>query len=223
MTWHKTGWIGALVVAAALGWLYLTSDAQPPDLDGPATHSIYVVEHGWHAGIALDRADVSADEWAVVRDFPGTRVLEVGWGDADFYQAADPGTGTLLKAGFWPSGSVLHVAAFQRPVTEVFSRREIVRIRVTEEGFDRLLRFIRQSHARDSTGQRIPLGPGLYGTSQFYAARGRYHALNNCNTWTTRALRQAGCDAPWLRTLTVDGVLRHARSCGTVVQAPADE
>lgn len=215
-------WIGCCVLfAAAFGWACSSSDAPDSPPAGPV-RTVHIVEHGWHAGIALSRADLSVDDWAVVRDFPGMHILEVGWGDANYYQAADPGTGTLLKAGLWPTSSVMHVAAFQRSVTEVFPRREIIRLRVPPDDWDQLLAFIRESHARDSTEQRIPLGPGLYGTSQFYAATDRYHVFNNCNTWTTHALEAAGCSAGWLRTLTVRGVLRQARGCGTVIQQGAE-
>lgn len=211
-------WIGCCVLlAASFGWACSSSDTSDTPPAGPV-RTVHVVEHGWHAGIALSRDDLSPDDWAVIRDFPGTQTLEVGWGDADYYQAADPGTGTLLKAGLWPTSSVMHVAAFRRSVTEVFPRREIIRLRVQPDDWKELLTFIRDSHAHDSTGQPIPLGSGLYGQSQFYKAADRYHVFNNCNTWMMRALEAAGCPAGWLRTLTVRGVLDHARDCGTVVQ-----
>ncbi len=222
MTGRHARGIGLLLVAAVVGWMILPPDAPSPAPAGPDAHTVYVVEHGWHAGLALARDDVSASDWAAVRDIPEAHTVEVGWGDAAFYQAADPGAGTLLKAGLWPTESVMHVAAFRRPVTAVFPHREIIRIEVARPRFERLLRFIRQSHHRDATGRIVPLGPGLYGDSQFYAATGRYHALHNCNTWMMRALERAGCATPWLRTLTVGGVLQQARACGTIIQSATE-
>lgn len=194
------------------------SDVPAPPVSSDGARAVYVVEHGWHAGIAVRRRDLSTEQWAVLLDFPDARYLEVGWGDADYYQAADPGVGTLLKAGLWPTSSVLHVAAFDRPLVDVFPRREIIRIAASPDGLSALMQFIGDSHARDSTGHPVPLGPGLYGRSRFYKAAARYHVFNNCNTWTARALQRVGCSMAPARTFTVRSLLAQVRDCGTVIQ-----
>lgn len=193
-------------------------DAPDPDA-ADTTHVIHLVEHGWHAGIVIHRADIPPDGWGVLEDFPDARYFEVGWGDADYYQAADPGVGTTLKAGLWPTESVLHVAAFRDPPAEAFPHRTVIRIPVSADGLEALLAFIRNEHARNDAGAVLPLGPGLYGQgSRFYAARTRYHALNNCNTWAARALQEAGCAMAPARAPIVRLLLDQARDCGAVIQ-----
>jgi uncharacterized protein (TIGR02117 family) len=184
-------------------------------------HTVYLVEHGWHAGIAIRRNTIPPSAWAVQDDFPDADYLEVGWGDAAYYPAPDPGVGTLLKAGLLPTKSVLHVAAFDRHPATAFAGRTVIRIPVSAAGLDALLAFIRDEHARYDEGALIPLGPGLYGNSRFYAGTTHYHVFNNCNTWVARALRTAGCAMAPARALTVRALLAQARDCGTeAAQAP---
>jgi uncharacterized protein (TIGR02117 family) len=216
----RTLWITSLVLAmmaVSAGCRSANDIPRPGAAD--STRTVFLVEHGWHAGIMFRRADVAPGAWRVLEDFPDARYVEVGWGDADYYQAANPGAGTLLKAGLWPTSSVLHVATFRRPPTEVFRGRTIIRIPVSEAGFDALLSFIRNEHARGPDGQPVTLGPGWYGESRFYKATTRYHALNNCNTWAARALRVVGCSMAPARALTVRSLLAQARDCGAEAQA----
>jgi uncharacterized protein (TIGR02117 family) len=215
--WRFFWLIGLLLTAVAFcAGCRSASDVPRPGV-ADSSRAIYLVEHGWHAGIMMHRADIPPDTWAVLQDFPDAQYFEVGWGDAAYYQAADPGVGKLLKAGLWPTSSVLHVATFQRGPIEVFGTRTVIRIPVTESGLDALLAFIHREHARNG-GTLIPLGPGLYGESQFYKATTRYHALNNCNTWAARALRTVGCSMAPARAITVRALLAQARECGTVVR-----
>ena len=109
----------------------------PPEPGEPAT-SIYLVSHGWHAGIVVRRADIPPGIWPQHRDIPDSEYLEVGWGDKDYYMTPQPGLWITLKAGLLPSASVLHVVGFDGPVTRYFSRSEVIRIDLSRAGFERL-------------------------------------------------------------------------------------
>ena len=157
--------------------------------------------------------------WPEQDDFPEATFLEVGWGDRDYYQDPDPGVGKLLKAGLWPTKSVLHVVGFSRRVTAYFPRSEIIRIDVPEAGVDSLAAYIHDAYARDDEGRPFALGPGLYGESRFYAGRQRYHVFKNCNTWAARALRAAGVRVRPAEILTADDLLAQARPFGETIQS----
>jgi uncharacterized protein (TIGR02117 family) len=177
---------------------------------GPA---IYVVDHGLHTGLVVRRADVPADLWSERQDLADAEYLEIGWGDREFYQAPKATLGLALKALFWPTSSVIHVVAFDQPPDIMFLGREIVRIRVSAPEMAELSRFVADTYARDTLGRVIPLGPGLYGASRFYLARGQYSLLNTCNHWTARALRAAGCSTtPWY-AFTAGHVMEEAWKC----------
>ncbi len=179
---------------------------------------VYVVSHGWHAGLVIRRTDATAVQWPEQDDFPDATFLEVGWGDRDFYQDPDPSLGDRLKGAFWPTPSVLHIVGFRREVTAYFPASEIIRIDLPEANVDSLAAYIHRAYARDEAGRPIPLGPGLYGQSRFYEGRERYHLRKNCNTWAARALRAAGVPLRPAEVLTAGDLLKQVRRFGKVIQ-----
>lgn len=183
----------ALVACGLLASGCVTPPAAPPAGDA-ADGTIYIVSHGWHAGIAIRRADIPPHLWPEQRDFPDAEYLEVGWGDRDYYQAREPGLGTTLKAALWPTRSVLHVVGVRGALAANFPHSEIVRLPASRAALVQLVEFIDAAHDRPDEAPLASLGPGLYGDSRYYPARGRFHLLNNCNRWTARALRAAGYD-----------------------------
>ena len=193
-------------------------DLFPPDKNTPVK-SIYLVRHGWHAGIVVKRTDIPAGVWSEHNDFPDADYLEVGWGDKDYYMTPDAHVGIAIKAGVLPTASVLHVVGFSAPVTSYFPYSEIVRIDLSAQGFERLCRYIQASYAKDDAGASQVLGTGLYGHSRFYLSRETYHAFKTCNVWTARALREAGCPLTPSTTLTVDGLMSQVAELGTLLQS----
>lgn len=175
---------------------------------------IYLVSHGWHAGIVIEREAIPAGLLPEQADFPAARYLEIGWGDRDYYTRPDPHAGILLKAGLWPTASVLHVVGFSEPVRKTFPHSEVIRIDLGRRGFESLCRHLDQRFARDN-GAAVPLQPGLYGDSHFYLSRDSYHLFNTCNVWTARALRAAGCRVTPAFNITVDSLLDSVEAaCG---------
>jgi uncharacterized protein (TIGR02117 family) len=190
---------------------------------GPAVSgkTIYLVGHGWHAGIVIRRDDIPAAVWPEKGDFANTEYLEVGWGDSDYYQTPDPDWGIALKAALLPTPSVLHMVGFSGPVTAYFPASEIIEITLSRTGFEQLCQYIAASYFKDQAGKSLFLGPGLYGNSRFYRSHESYHLFNNCNAWTARALRNAGYPINPASIMTVDGLMSRARTFGTVIQTKA--
>jgi uncharacterized protein (TIGR02117 family) len=206
-----------------ISMVLVTCASPPKDLCPPPANtpfkSIWLASHGWHAGIVIQRTDIPADLWPENNDFPDAQFLEVGWGDKDYYMTPDPHIGIMLKAGLLPTASVLHIVGFTGSVSRYFPSSEIIRIDLTYEGFERLVTYIKNSHARDEAGMSRPLGPGLYGNSQFYLSRENYHAFNTCNVWTARALRDAGCPVTPAATLMVEDLMSTVATFGVLIQA----
>ena len=180
--------------------------------------SIYLVSHGWHAGIVLQRRTLSDRIKVLQRDFAGADYLEVGWGDSDFYQTPDPHFGLILKAGLFPTKSVLHLVGFDGDVVSYFPYSEIIEIKITPEQLDRLGRHIAASFAADGEGKTLSLGRGLYGNSQFYRSRESYHLFNTCNVWTARALRKIGLATHPASAIMVEDLMAQLRELGRVIQ-----
>jgi uncharacterized protein (TIGR02117 family) len=183
-----------------------------------STSAVYLVRHGWHAGIAVRRADLPDGAWPVLQDFPDARYLEVGWGEARYYPGETRGVWGAMRAGAWPTGSVLHVVPVRDAVRATFGERTIIRIPVGPAELDALARYVAQSFALDDAGAPIAAAEGYYPGSRFYRSSLRYHVFNNCNHWAAGALEAAGCDTAPRWALTVGRVIDQAETCGTLLQ-----
>lgn len=195
----------------------------PPAPDEP-TKTIYLASHGWHAGIVVKRADIPPAIWPQHNnDFPDAEYLEVGWGDKDYYMTPSPHMGITLKAGIIPTESVLHIVGFSGPVTRYFPYSEVIRLDLSEAGFQQLCLYIENSFDMDEAGVSRSLGPSLYGSGHFYQSHESYHAFNTCNVWTAKALHEAGCPITPAANLTVKTLMANVAKFGTVIQnAPSD-
>lgn len=178
---------------------------------GQPTTPIYVIGQGWHAGIAIRRADIPPGLLPESADFPNADYLEVGWGDWDYYQADDPGLWLLLKAAFWPTPSVLHVVGVQGSISDRFSGFEIVRLDVAHTDVADLAAFIHRSFARGDAAKTPALRRGQGLNSFFYPATGTFHLFNNCNTWAATALEAANYSMGWPLPFSVEQLIARVR------------
>ena len=221
-------WARRIFLLVLVGWGFLLAvrchlprQATAPSPD--STSTIYLVQHGWHAGIAVRRPNLSADAWPILDDFPEARYLEVGWGEARYYPGEIRGVWGAIRAGLWPNRSVLHVVPVADSVTGTFSQNTIVRIPVSRSELDALTRYVAASFAAPSDGTTLFATDGFYPGSRFYRSSLTYHVFNNCNHWAAGALEAAGCDTAPRWTLTVGRVVKQARACGTLIQRrPSD-
>lgn len=172
---------------------------------------VQVVNHGWHTGLVLRANDVPDAAWPLKSRFPGAAWFEVGWGDRDFYRAADPGAWLALKAAVWPKPGVLHVVALDTAPGQSFAGAEMVELVLSPAGLAQLVGHLRNSLERDAAGDAIDLGPGLYGRSRFFASPERFHLFNTCNVWVAKALQAAGVAVVPAQAITADGLMAQLR------------
>jgi uncharacterized protein (TIGR02117 family) len=187
----------------------------PPAPGAPATE-VFIVSHGYHAGIAVPRAALAEQASRrglnalgyVATRFADFDWLEIGWGDEGFYRyvpTVESLTVALALRALFRLGnpSVLHVVGIKNDPRAMFANSEVVRIGLSDAGFARVADVLDSTFAR-SNGSLMPeeLGPGVYGTSLFFRANGTFHLFNVCNHWIARVLDAAGIPtAPVLATL----------------------
>ena len=212
--WSSSLLVITLLLSACAGPI---KGLYPPE-EGSEVKRIYVVRQNWHTGIAIKREDISSAIWPQIRDFPDVEYLEVSWGDEDYYPAPDPTLGMLLKAALLPTGSVLHVGGFNGPVETYFPESDIVKIELSEAGFERLSRFISQTYVSADAAGTGRVTKGLYPNSRFYPAQGTFHIFRTCNTWVAQALRAAGCPVTPFYAITAGNLIYQASRFGRVVR-----
>src|SRR5215831_10756770 len=132
-----------MLLPLATGCLGSVASIFPPAPDAP-TEPIWVVDHGWHTGLVVERSSIPRGLVPEQEDFPTAHYLEIGWGDADFYQARDPGVALAIRAVFVSRASAVHVVGLPMHPQEIFAERD-VEIRLSRPGFDALARFVDNS------------------------------------------------------------------------------
>lgn len=178
---------------------------------GQEWRSLYVVDHGLHAGLVIARADLLRELPALAEAFGDGDFIELGWGDEDFYRAPRATLGLTLRALLGPTPAVLHAVKITGNPTRRFAGSEIVEVRVAADGYRQLLAFIGASFTRPAPGALAELGPGLYGESRFYRAEGRYSLVRTCNTWAAEALAAGGCPLQPARVVTAGQLMSRMR------------
>lgn len=189
-----TIFLGALLgIAIAIAGYFLYCPSPNVGLYPPAPNTkirtIYFIQHEWHSGLAWAQEGTEkfgAEAW---QDSP---YVEVGWGDRDFYFAGNKSVLSMLRAVFIPSDSVIHVVSFAED-PERFFRFPIIKIKLSEQGFQNLFAYVKRTFQQNEKGDRLAaIGKGQYGVSNFYAAVPRYFSAFNCNTWAAEGLRNGG-------------------------------
>ncbi|MGJ3260172.1 MAG: DUF2459 domain-containing protein [Rhodospirillales bacterium] len=177
-----------------------------------ASTKIFVTSNGWHSSIIVAKADLPPDWLAEAADFPDARYLEFGWGDADYYPAEQVTLGKTLRAALVPTPAVVHVTGLTAEPDRSFPSAEIVSLPINDKNFRRLIQFVDASFERFGAMRTQAKGPGLYTTSLFYPAKGRFHLFNTCNSWTARALMVAGFDVSTSGTSRAEALMRQVRA-----------
>jgi uncharacterized protein (TIGR02117 family) len=206
----------------------------PPPAGAPNIE-VFVVSHGYHAGIVLPRArtadvaEANAERnlLAATMRFAAYPWMEIGWGDEGFYTSV-PTVASLtvpmaLRALFRPGNpSVVHVVGLAEHPRMAFPKSDMVRLQLSEAGFARLVdRLDATFAAGEDGGPADALGPGLYGASLFYRGVGAFHLFNVCNHWIADLLDAAGVPtAPLLATVPRGLLFDLERRAGAQRMAP---
>jgi uncharacterized protein (TIGR02117 family) len=207
--------VAVVFAAATLATLRSGDRTLYPAPAGDPTVRVFIVSHGYHAGIVLPRAtlaDVASRRRypaliAVATRFAPFPFVEMGWGDEEFYRSvptiASVTVPMAARALFLPGNrSVLHVVGLSYPPRSAFPLADIIPLDLSGEGFDHVLARIDETFAPAAGVPAEDAGPGLYGPSRFYRARGTFNIFHVCNHWLADVLDAAGVPtAPMLATL----------------------
>jgi uncharacterized protein (TIGR02117 family) len=205
-----------VVLALILTLFGCATASDPPRGEGGAWRSFYVVNHGLHTGLAIARPDLLQVLPALAEAFGDGDFIEFGWGDQDFYRAPKATLGLALRALFGSTATVLHAVRIDGDPRRRFATSEVIEVRVTEDGYRRLLAFVAGTFTHSARGSLVVLGPGLYGESRFYQAEGSYSLSYTCNTWVAEALAASSCPVSPATVITAGNVMSQLRRATAV-------
>jgi uncharacterized protein (TIGR02117 family) len=191
--------IPAIYIGVAFGYAVLTPRLALPEGTGIA---IYACDNGIHTDLVLPIAAAGIDWRQLLRAPVDAAALapshvSLGWGSRDFYintpTWADVRPLTALKALVWDE-TVLHVEYRSQPAPPDACGVWVV----GSADYERIAAFVRSSLRDWPSRDPAPVAPGYGPRDAFFAANGRYTAIDTCNQWTGQALRAGGAPvAPW--------------------------
>ncbi len=172
--------------------------------DQGSSRTILLLSNPIHTDIALPATPYVLKTFGFVSsgglklDYPGVQWVIFGWGSRRFYVEtpnwSDLKPGPVLAALTFDS-SVMHVgrAGYIDPDTP-----DVRPLTLSAAGFRKMTEAIRQDFASGADGSRKAIeGVSYTAHDAFFPAKGSFNALNGCNTWTGRMLRQAGLTTGW--------------------------
>jgi uncharacterized protein (TIGR02117 family) len=201
------GALAVLALLVALGALLPRPLLPPGAAAGGEWQRILVLSNPIHTDIAVPITDAVRGRFAfldadgVPVDDPAAHYLIFGRGGRAFYLEtptwADLKPLPALK-GLTLDGAAMHVD-IAGPIPE--DHPSVQAFDVERAQFDRMLDFIRDSFTDDAGGPQLIEGHSYGVHDRFYEADGVFTALLGCNTWTARALREAGLQTGWWNPL----------------------
>ncbi len=154
------------------------------------TESVYVIDHGRHTALVVKAEDIIARLGLEDTFYNHFRFIEIGRGDAGFYQEQEPQFTTALKALFLSTPAVLHLRAYNYPPYKRYPLSHTLQIRLSSSALQKLMTAVTASFAFENE-QVIELSEGSDKNSRFFQASGAYHLLYSCNNWTADMIEQA--------------------------------
>ncbi len=192
------GIISSFCIAIVIGGLIPANNSwQEPEQTSKQAIDIFIETNGIHVSIIVptivDNGILSDKLQASHLSNPAyhSEYAMIGWGHKGVYQNAQNWNDLTLSdatsAAFGTGESLLHVYYRPNPNPNNFRKK----IRITHKQYAHILNNIAANFQYDKNG-KLRIYEGYGDDNIFYAANGQYSAVNTCNTWTGRILREAG-------------------------------
>ncbi|MCF8220661.1 MAG: DUF2459 domain-containing protein [Cryomorphaceae bacterium] len=171
----------------------------------PKTVTIYFMQSGVHTDFILP-VHHKIQQWDALFPYENNNVYDttfhwigIGMGDKRFFLTTptfnDLTFSTAFRGAFGLSGAAIHANYHY----EIPHDRPVIRLKITENQYNRLCRYIKQT-LRFNKGKPILLESKVEGTTfdydRYYDAKGTYSVVNTCNSWINEGLKvggQRGC------------------------------
>ena len=183
------------------------------------SHQIYLIKQYWHTAVVISKEDIDSTFFPEVNLFVDAGLIDIGWGDEEFYQHPGFDSGLAFKALFYATPSTLRVEGIRIPKQNYFNLSEIViEFTISDNQLDTLCKYIGSTVWRNENEENEILSTQGLGRIIFFKANGEYHLFNTCNTWLAKGLKLAGINIEDNIILT-EQLFNEAAKIGTVIKA----
>jgi uncharacterized protein (TIGR02117 family) len=186
---------------------------------GDTLKTIYLIKQRWHTAVVFHTEDLDSMIFPEVKYFHGAELIDIGWGDEEFYQHPGFDWELAYLALFHSTPSTLRVEGIYFGKEKYFEISEIViELIINNEGLKTLLKAVSETVWRDDEGNNKILSTQGLDRVIFFKANDDYHLFNTCNTWLAKNLKQAGFEIEDDIILT-EQLFNEAAKVGKVIKA----
>ncbi len=153
-------------------------------------HQVYVIDHGIHTGLVIDTKQLLSALGLQDSVYSKYRFVEIGRGDAGFYQDEEEKLSTSLSALFLSTPAVLHLRGYNNPPYQRYPQSRTLEVRLSRVALKKLVDAVADSFAMEE-GRAIEVAKGRDERSFFFRAVGNYHLFYTCNNWTAEMIELA--------------------------------
>jgi len=180
---------------------------------------IYLIKQRWHTAIVLQNKYINTTIFPEAELFEKYKLIDIGWGDAEFYQYPGFDSGLAMKALFFKTPSTLRMEGIALSRKSYFNISEIVvRLDISKKQLEKITTYISNTVYRDDNSKPIILSKAGLGRIIFFKSNGEYHLFNTCNTWLAKCLYDADIKIRKSLILTEE-LFNDASQIGTVLKA----
>ncbi len=164
-----------------------------------ATIEIWLMKSGVHTDFVVP-VKTKIKDWS--KEFPyentnakdsTTSLIAIGWGDKNFYMNTptwgDLTFNTAISAMAGLGSSSIHVTYYYN----VLSDRPVISLKLSENQYRKLVKYIESSLYRNKKNQAIFIQPRIKAVmgenDAFYEARSSYSVFKTCNSWINSGLK----------------------------------
>jgi len=188
------------------------------------TKPLYIAKNDWHVGIILKIDEPLINNIDAVSNFKYYDYVDIGWGDADFYQSSEDFDLFLAsKAILFPTSSVIRVQGYALPIVQIFKYRDYVfELELNDIQHQKLCEFITKSFELDSTNSLIITSQKYNGVVKFFSSVHKYHLFNTYNTWVGEALEFSVFEKKKKKIITAEHLYDDLLRIGKVIKPIQD-
>ena len=187
--------------------------------DNYSGHQLYFIKQNWHTAIVFNTREIDSILFREYNSFKEYSLIDIGWGDEEFYQYPGFDSGLAFNALFYATPSALRVEGINLSKEEYFNLSEIViELNVSDEQFISICNYINKTFCTKDDGSTSVLSRKADRKIIFYKANGSYHLFNTCNTWLAKGLKDAGIEIEDNVVLT-EQLFNELAKIGTVIKS----
>jgi hypothetical protein len=182
--------------------------------------TVYLIKSRWHTGIIMSVNDISLKNIRALNLFKDRKYVDIGWGDADFYQSPkDFDVYLAFKALFIPTESVVRIEGYDCDIKNIIEWSDFcIEFELHDRGFIGLCKFIDSSLSKTGTGRLIVTSTRDNNRIIFFKSDLKYYIFETCNKWVAEAFESAGFRVSPKWIITAENLFNEIKKFGTVLK-----